>query len=276
MPKPKMLKRVLRKEKEDRGPNAPVLLSTLPGLRPLLRRLGGTSRGYALAGAGVVVGAVVVVSLLSWLAPDSDRPIGHPLETLGQVTSGVLEQVDDQVEALLGTDGETVLESVREGLVAARSATPWWPGNPAEIAASPYSGKASPDDPVSPTTDDAAASRRGDSSSAPDGSPSQPASSAPSSPSETPTNTDTPSSPVTSEPTPPASEEPPVAEEPSTPLPPKEPPVEDPPVAEEPAPPVEEPVPPPAGEPPPVAEEPPSVPSDPPPAEEPPQTIPGE
>ena len=270
MPKPKMLKRVLRKEKEDRGPNAPVLLSALPGLRPLLRRLGGTSRGYALAGAGVVVGAVVVVSLLSWLAPDSDRPIGHPLETLGQVTSGVLEQVDDQVEALLGTDGETVLESVREGLVAARSATPWWPGNPAETAASPYSGKASPDDPVSPTTDDAAAPTRGGSSSAPDGAPSQPASSAPSAPSETPTSKDTPSTPVTSEPTPPASEEPPVAEEPSTP-----PPAEEPPVAEEPVPPpVEEPVPPPAEEPPPVAEEPPPVPSDPPPAEEPPQTIP--
>jgi hypothetical protein len=271
MPKPKMLKRVLRKEKEDRGVRAPVLLSALPGLRPLLRRLGGTSRGYALAGAGVVVGAVVVVSLLSWLAPDSDRPIGHPLETVGQMSSGVLEQVDDQVEALLGTDGETVLESVREGLVAARSATPWWPGNPAEIAASPYSGKASPDDPVSPTTDDAAAPTRGGSSSAPAGAPSQPAaSSTPSTPSETPTSKDTPSSPVTSEPTPPTSEEPPVAEEPSTP-----PPAEEPPVAEEPAPPVEEPVPPPAEEPPPVAEEPPSAPSDPPPAEGPPQTIPG-
>jgi hypothetical protein len=268
MPKPKMLKRVLRKEKEDRDPNAPVLLSALPGLRPLLRRLGGTSRGYALAGAGVVVGAVVVVSLLSWLAPDSDRPIGHPLETVGQMSSGVLEQVDDQVEALLGTDGETVLESVREGLVAARSATPWWPGNPAEIAASPYSGKASSDDPVSPATDDAAAPTRGD--SFPEEAPSQPASSAPSGPSETPSSTDTPSSPVTSEPTPVASEEPPLAEEPSTP-----PPAEEPPVAEEPAPPVEEPVPPPAEEPPPVAEEPPSAPSDPPPAEGPPQTIPG-
>jgi hypothetical protein len=270
MPKPTMLKRVLRKEKEDRGPNAPVLLSALPpGLVHLLRRLGGTSRGYTLAGAGVVVGAVIVVSLLSWLAPDSDRPISSPLELVGRVAGGVLEQVDDQAEALLGTDGESMLQSVREGLAAASSATPW-PSNPAEIAASPYSGKASPDDSASPATDDAATPTRGESSSAPDGAPSQPASSAPSAPSETPTSTDTPSSPVTSEPTPPASEEPPVAEEPSTP-----PPAEEPPVAEEPVPPpVEEPVPPPAEEPPPVAEEPPPVPSDPPPAEDPPQTIP--
>jgi hypothetical protein len=251
---------------EDRGKKAPVLLART---NRLAKRLGRVSRGYVLAGAGVVVGAVVVVSLLSWLAPDSDRPVGHPLEVVGRVADGVLEQVDDRVEALLGTDGETVLQSVREGLLAASSATPW-PGNPAEIAASPHSGKASPDDPVLPSTDDAAAPTRGDSSSAPDGAPSQPASSAPSAPSETPTSKDTPSSPVTSEPTPPTSEEPPVAEEPSTP-----PPAEEPPVAEEPVPPpVEEPVPPPAEEPPPVAEEPPPVPSDPPPAEEPPQTIP--
>ena len=260
MPKHMLLKLVRRKE-EDRGEKAPVLLrGPRTGLLLLLRRLGSTSRGYALAGAGVVVGAVVVVSLLSWLAPDSDRPVGHPLEVVDRVTGGVLEQVDGQVAALLGTEGETVLRSVREGLAAASSATPW-PGNPAEIAASPYSGKASPDDPGLPSTDDAAAPTRGDSSSAPDGAPSQPASSAPSGPSETPTSTYAPSSPVTNEPAPPASEEPPVAEEPSTP-----PPAEEPPVAEEP-------VPPPAEEPPPVAEEPPPVPSDPPPAEE-PQTIP--
>lgn len=265
MPKPTMLK-LVRKAKEDRGTKAPVLLSALPGLLPLLRRLGSTSRGYALAGAGVVVGAVVVVSLLSWLAPDSDRPFASPLAAVGRVAGGVLEQVDDQVEALLGTDGETVLRSVREGLTAASSATPW-PGNSAGIAASPSGSTASPDS-ASPSTDDAAAPTGGESSS--DGAPSQPASSAPSSPSETPTGTDTPASPVTSEPPPPTSEEPPVAEEPSPP-----PAVEEPPPAAEEPPPVEEPAPPPIEEPPPVAEEPPSVPSDPPPAEEPPQTLPG-
>ncbi len=273
MLKPMVLKLVRRKEEEeeqeagDRGEKAPVLLA-----RPnrLAKRLGRASRGYVLAGAGVVVGAVTVVSLLSWLAPDSDRPVGHPFEVVGRAAGGVLEQVDEQVATLLGTDGETVLRSVREGLAAASSATPW-PGNPAEIAASPYSGKASPDDSAFPSTDDAAAPTRVESSSAPDEAPSQPASSAPSGPSETPTSTDAPSSPVTSEPTPPASEEPPVAEEPSTP-----PPTEEPPVVEEPAPPVDEPVPPPVEEPPPVAEEPPPVPSDPPPAEEPPQTIPAD
>ena len=135
MLKPMLLKLVRKDEQEeDRGLFAPVLLA-----RPdrLAKRLGRASRGYALAGAGVVVGAVVVVSLLSWLAPDSDRPIGSPLEAVGRVAGGVLEQVDDQVEALLGTDGEnTVLRSVREGLAAASSATPW-PGNPVGIAARP-------------------------------------------------------------------------------------------------------------------------------------------
>src|SRR5918993_3286642 len=157
MLKPMLLK-LVRKEaerEEDRGLFAPVLLA-----RPdrLAKRLGRASRGYALAGAGVVVGAVVVVSLLSWLAPDSDRPMGHPLEAVGRVAGGVLEQVDDQVEALLGTDGRTVLLSVREGLAAASSATPW-PGNPAGVAAGPSSNTASPDS-ESPSIDDAAAPTR--------------------------------------------------------------------------------------------------------------------
>ncbi len=90
-----VLKLVRRKEEEqeagDRGEKAPVLLA-----RPnrLAKRLGRASRGYALAGAGVVVGAVGFVSLLSWLAPDSDRPVGHPLEMVGRAAGGVLEQVD--------------------------------------------------------------------------------------------------------------------------------------------------------------------------------------
>jgi hypothetical protein len=105
VPKHMLLKLVRRKE-EDRGEKAPVLLrGPRTGLLLLLRRLGSTSRGYALAGAGVVVGAVVVVSLLSWLAPDSDRPVGHPLEVVERVAGGVLEQVDGQVAALLGTEG---------------------------------------------------------------------------------------------------------------------------------------------------------------------------
>jgi hypothetical protein len=114
--------KLVRKEEEDRGVKAPVLLA-----RPnrLARRLGRASRGYMLAGAGVVVAAVGFVSLLSWLAPDSDRPIGHPLEVVERILPGVLEQVDDQVAALLGTEGETVLRDVRENLTAVGSRIPW-------------------------------------------------------------------------------------------------------------------------------------------------------
>ena len=88
-----MLKLVRKEEEqeEDWGAKAPVLRGPRTGLLLLLRRLGSKSRGYALAGAGVVVAAVVVVSLLSWLAPDSDRPIASPLEVVGQVADGVLE-----------------------------------------------------------------------------------------------------------------------------------------------------------------------------------------
>jgi hypothetical protein len=270
MPQLTMLKQPVRKEQEheeNRGENAPVLLPARR--RGLLWRLGRAGRGYALAGAGVVVAAVVAVSLLSWLAPDSDRPIASPLEAVGQVAGGVIEQVDDQVEALLGTDdGEnTVLRSVREGLAATGSATPWLSGKSDGIDASPSSSAASPDS-ASSSTDDAAAapSRGGESSSASDGTPpSQAASSTPSSPSEAPTSTeDTPSPPPASEPAPPASEEPPVAEEPSTSPPSAEPP----PAAEEPVPPT--------AEPPPVPEEPPPATEEPPPAtEEPPPPVEG-
>ena len=263
MPKLTMPKQPVRKDQEqeeDRGDKAPVLLAGRG--KGFLGRLGSAGRGYALAGAGVVAAAVVAVSLLSWLAPDSDRPIASPLEAVGRVAGGVVEQVDDQVEALLGTYGEnTVLRSVREGLVAASSATPWPSGNPVGNASSPSSSTASPDSASSSTGDDAAAapSRGGESSSASDGTPpSQAASSTPSSsPSETPTSTeDTPSPPTAREPAPPASEEPPVAEEQSTPPPSAEPP----PAAEEPVPPSTE-------EPPPVTEEEP-----PPPVEGPPET----
>src|SRR5918997_6492142 len=196
MPKPTtMLKQpVVRKdqdhEDEDRGQKAPVLLAARR--RNLLGRLGRAGRGYAIAGAGVVAAAVVVVSLLSWLAPDSDRPIASPLEAVGRVAGEVIEQVDDQVEALLGTDGEnTVLRSVREGLAAASSATPW-PGNPVGIAAGPSNGTASPDS-ASPSTDDAAAPSREESSSASNEGPSRTPAATPAGSSEAPSVTDAPS-----------------------------------------------------------------------------------
>ena len=269
MPKPTMLKQpVVRKdqehEDEDRGQKAPVLVGVRSGLVLLLGRLERAGRGYALAGAGVVVAAVVAVSLLSWLAPDSDRPIASPLEAVGRVAGEVIEQVDDQVEALLGTDGENiVVRSVRQGLALASSAIPS-PGDLVGIAAGQFTSTASLDS-ASSSTDDAAAPSRGEESSWPsDETPSQSASSTPppSGASETPTTStdDAPSPPTASEP--PASEEPPAAEEPPTPPPSAEPPpgaeeepsspppaAEEPPTAEEPAPPSTE-------EPPPATEDP--------------------
>ena len=252
MPKLTMLKQPVRKEQEqeeDRGEKAPVLLAVRG--KGLLGRLGSAGRGYALAGAGVVVAAVVAVSLLSWLAPDSDRPIASPLEAVGRVAGEVIEQVDDQFEALLGTYGEnTVLRSVREGLAAASSAIPS-PGDLVEITAGQSNSTASPDSASSSTDDDAAAPSGEESSSTSDETPSQSASSTPppSGASETPTSTDAPSPPTASEPAPPASEEPPVVEEPSSPPPaPEEPPAAEEPVTlpstEEPPPATEEPLPP--------------------------------
>src|SRR4028119_96894 len=90
MPKLTMLKQPVGKDQEheeDRGEKAPVLLVARG--KGLLGRLGSAGRGYALAGAGVVAAAVVAVSLLSWLAPDSDRPIVSPLEAGGGGGRGV-------------------------------------------------------------------------------------------------------------------------------------------------------------------------------------------
>src|SRR5829696_8725594 len=120
-----MLKQPVRKEGGGgRGSKAPaLLLFTRASL--FVRRLGRASRGYVLAGTGMVAAAVVFVSLLSWLAPDSDRPIDSPLEVIERVAGGVLEQVDEQVTAVLGTDGESVLRSVSEDVAAAGTRIPW-------------------------------------------------------------------------------------------------------------------------------------------------------
>jgi hypothetical protein len=278
MLKPMMLK-LVRKEEEDRGVKAPVLLA-----RPnrLARRLGRASRGYMLAGAGVVVGAVGFVSLLSWLAPDSDRPIGHPLEVVERILPGVLEQADDQVAALLGTEGETVLRDVRENLRAVGSRIPW-SGRVGEIPPDRSSASSSPSAPV-PTTRPTPNTPAQEEPSSPATNETSPTTYAPSpsnanhpsSTSETPPATEAqppattgepaPPPPATEEPpTPPAEEplppieEPPTAEEPSTP-PAEEPlPAEEPPVEEVP-PPTDEPAPSTTEEPPPTTDQPPSQP----------------
>src|SRR5829696_1632224 len=120
-----MLTQPVRKEGGGgRGFRAPALL-LFAHASLSVRRLGRASRGYVLAGTGVVAAAVVFVSLLSWLAPDSDRPIDSPLEVIERVAGGVLEQVDEQVTAVLGTDGESVLRSVSEDVAAAGTRIPW-------------------------------------------------------------------------------------------------------------------------------------------------------
>src|SRR5918994_3010383 len=232
----KLVRKDEQQEEEDRGLKTPaLLLAARTGLLRLVGRVGRAGRGYALAGAGVVAAAVVAVSLLSWLAPDSDRPMASPLEVVGRVAGGVIEQVDDQVGALLlgGTDGEnTVLRSVREGLATATSATPW-SGKSTEVAAGPSTGPGGSSSSATPPA------RGEDSASGSDGAPLQPASSsAPSSSGtgEAPTTTtEAPSSPTVGEPSaPPAAEQPPpppaAKEEPAPPPPAaEEPPAEEPP-----------------------------------------------
>lgn len=249
----KMISNVVR----GRGEKAPALFA-----RPkaLLGRLVRASRGYALMGAGVVGAAVVVVSLLTFLAPDSDRPlIGRPIGAVQSVLPGMLEQVEDgaiQAATLLGVDKESIQnvgENMSAGLAAARSgiSTAWAPipGIP------PAAGTA----PTTPAPDGSSSSPATDESSPPQtaSEPSAPSSSgggagetlSPASPPAT----EAPS-PITSEPTsppaveeepPPATEEPPPAvEEPSPP-----------PTTEEPPPPPDEPAPPTVQQPPPPVEQ---------------------
>lgn len=101
--------------KESRGFYAPALLARLK----LLLRFGRASRGYVATAASVAVAAVVVVTLLTWLAPDSDKPI--PVDVVDRILPGALGHVDEQVAALVKVSKEAVLQNVREGLVAVGS-----------------------------------------------------------------------------------------------------------------------------------------------------------
>ena len=267
---PKLISNIVR----GRGFFAPALLAHP---KALLVSLGRSSGGYVFVSAGVLAAAVAVVSLLTFLAPDSDRPyIARPVQALQSVLPGVLEQVGGgvaQAATLLGVDQESVQnmrENLREGLAAARSgATGSWA--PA-LASLPE---------VSTATTTTSSSEEPSSSSfqAMDESPPPPqTASEPSAPSSgggtgeasapaVPPATEASPPTTTSEPTSPS-----VTEQPSPPPPP-------PPAAEEPpAPPKDEPAPPTTQEPPPppAAEEPPAPPKDepaPPTAEEPPPLV---
>jgi hypothetical protein len=250
---PKLVQKLIRKE--GRGVFAPAL----PRLKARLMRLGRlANRGSLSAGAGVVAAAVVVVSLLTWLAPDSDRPV--PLQLVDRVLPGVAEQVEEQAAALI-EGGKEVAQSaarnVRGGVLGAglRAAQD---GIPASLSA--------PLPVVLPTPSSTPTSQSSEEPSA----PSEP--SAPAMDSFLPATTSEPSTtPTEAPPTEaPPTEVPPATSEPVTPppiaeKPPEEPP---PPPAEEPAPPAEEPGPP-------AAEEPPITETQPPATGEPPTGAPG-
>ncbi len=240
----------------SRGQGRKALAFPRPNL--LLGRLGGDKRKSLFAGAGVVAAAVAVVSLLTWLAPDSDRPI--PLQVVDSVLPGVAEQIEEQAATLLEGSKETVqntVRNVREGVVGA--------GLRAAQEAIPGSASSVPFPAVLPTPSSTPTSPSSEEPSAPSepSGPSEP--SAPSESSAPPRDSSLPA--TTSEPSAPPTEAPPT-EAPAAPSEPVTPPIAEEPPGEPPPPAAEEPAPPSAEEPAPPAEEPPAPPA----AEEPPIT----
>jgi hypothetical protein len=260
----KMISNVIR----GRGVKAPALFA-----RPkaLLGRLVRASGGYALMGAGVVGAAVVIVSLLTFLAPDSERPlIGRPIgavEAVQSVLPGVLEQVGDRVvqaATLLDVDGESIQdlgENMSTGLAAARSgsANAWapTPGIPPAVGTAPTTPAPEGSSSSSPATDEPSPPQT---ASEPSTLSSGGGTGETSSPAPPPAMEAL--SPITSEPTsPPAvEEEPPPATEEPLPATEEPPPVTEeptpPPTTEEPPPPPDEPAPPTVEQPPPVTDQP--------------------
>jgi molecular chaperone DnaK len=251
----KMISNVVR----GRGEKAPALFA-----RPkaLLGGLARASRGYALMGAGVIAAAVVVVSLLTFLAPDSDRPlIGRPIGAVQSVVPGVLEQVEDRVAqaaTLLGVDKESIQnvgENMSAGLAAARSgiSTAWAPipGIPPAAGTAPTTPAPDGSSSSSPATDESSPPQTASEPLAPSssvgvaGETSSPAS-PPATEAPFPIMSEPTSPPAVEEEPPPATEEPPPAvEEPSPP-----------PTTEEPPPPPDEPAPPTVEQPPPATNQP--------------------
>src|SRR5918997_681332 len=108
----------IRDSSRGRGTKAPALS------RPyvLLGRRGGDKHRSLFAGTGVIAAAVVVVSFLTWLAPDSDRPM--PLQVVDRILPGVAEQIEEQAVPVLQGSKETVqntVRNVREGLAGVGS-----------------------------------------------------------------------------------------------------------------------------------------------------------
>ena len=180
--------------KEGRGEKAPALP----------RLLGHHSRGSLSAGAGVLAAVVVVVSLLTWLAPDSDRPL--PLELVDRVLPSTAEQVEEQAAALIEGGKEavqSVVQNVREGVVGAglRAAQDAIPGSSSALFPAVLPTPSNPPTP-SPSSEER---------SMPAMESSQPAT--PSEPVTPPPIVEEPPPPAVDEPAPPTEESPPPAAE---------------------------------------------------------------
>jgi hypothetical protein len=195
-------------------------------------RFGRGGRQHVYTSAGVILAAVALVSVLTWLN-DAHKPLVRSIEEAVESSlPEALEQVDEQVATLLGVDEETV-RTARQGLAGLVTSQP---ERLIEIATGqPVStSSTAPVFTALPTPGAAPASEEPSSPAATDALPPQ-TTSEPSPATEAPP-------PATTEPAPPPATDtpPPTTEEPSLPPP------------EEPSPPAEEPSPP-------VAEEPPAT-----------------
>src|SRR3990170_4653845 len=131
-------------------------------------RFGRGGRQHVYTSAGVILAAVAVVSVLTWLN-DAHKPIVRSIEEAVESSlPEALEQVDEQVATLLGVDEETV-RTAREGLAGLVTSQPERlieiaTGQPVStsstapvFAALPTPGAAAPasEEPSSPTATDA-------------------------------------------------------------------------------------------------------------------------
>ena len=186
-----------------------------------------TTRGYAFAGAGVVVAAVALISLLTWMGPAFDKSI--PSKVIDHFLPGVREQVDSQVATTLAPllrvdkglelpNVHTALASVREGMGTAlrpASASPLAPSlSPYHTTSMPSPSMPTSKEAPSATNESPATDAAPTASQPPPPTPPPPATSGSTPPPTTsdptlPPTTDPPPPPPTTSPPPPPNTEPP-------------------------------------------------------------------
>jgi hypothetical protein len=261
----------IRDSSRGQGTKAPILSRP----NPTLERRGGDKHRSLSAGAGVIAAAVVVVSFLTWLAPDSDRPM--PLQVVDRVLPGFAEQIEEQAATVLEGSKETVQHTVRnlrEGLAGAGSgiarianaSSKSVVSSPATLPR-PSTAMPDPEEP-SPSTGEASLPSMLEPSTPPAAAP-PPTTSGPTTPPATEEPSPVPEGPPLSMEEPPsATEEPPPAVENPPPVAEESPPATgeaSPPTTDEPAPPPTEGPPSTTNPPPPITSQPPPTPNEPPP-----------